>query len=315
MGTRFRIAVRAPAGPAVQQAIDAAFEEIERIERLLSNFRDDSEISAVNRSAGRGPVAVGADLLAVLDRALTISSLTRGAFDITFAACQGIWSVRERRIAREEEIQGCLAHVGYQRVALDRGAAAVLLPDPQMRLGLGGIAKGYGIDRAAAVLERAGILEWAVDGGGDIRVRAREGVEPWTMGIAHPRRSGESLGTLVLHSGAVATSGDYERYFEHDGIRYHHIIDPATGRPARRSVAATVLAATAMDADALATALFVLGPELGLAVAESLDGVEALVVAPDLSIHRSSGFPRLLPEDTVHHPLASGRLKGGELSP
>ncbi len=308
MGTRFRIEVRTGDSAAARRAISRAFAEVERSEELLSNWSGSSEISAVNRSAGGGAVVVGSDLMAVLDRALAISTMTRGAFDITFAACEGAWSVRERRIPTDDEIRTCLDHVGYRRVALDRVGSAVLLPDPGMRLGLAGLAKGYRVDRAAEVLERHGIRDYAVDGGGDIRLSSSAGAEPWRISVAHPRRPGQALGVVALRSGAVATSGDYEWYFERDGVRYHHILDPTTGRPARLAVAATVLAATAMDADALATGLFVMGPAAGVELADRVPGVEALIIAPDLSLHRSAAFPDLEPAGlTTAHDAPSRR--------
>ncbi len=141
------------------------------------------------------------------------------------------------------------------------------------------------------MLVRRGVADYAIDGGGDIRLAVNGDGAPWHVPVAHPRRPDTILGTLALATGAVATSGDYEWFFERDGVRYHHILDPATGRPARRSIAATVIAPTAVEADALATGLFVMGPRRALALVEGLPNVEALLVAPDLSLHVSSGFP------------------------
>jgi thiamine biosynthesis lipoprotein len=162
-----------------------------------------------------------------------------------------------------------------------------------MKIGIAGIGKGFGVDRAAEVLARRGLTDWIVDGGGDIRLSGGRAGEPWQVGIAHPRRHGRLWGRLDLSSGAVVTSGDYESYFERDGVRHHHILDPATGRPSRGTAAVTVLAPDATTADALATGLMVLGPERGLALVESLAGVEALFIASDASVTRSSGFPEL----------------------
>jgi thiamine biosynthesis lipoprotein len=192
----------------------------------------------------------------------------------------------------DESLAACLPSVGFQKVRLDERASSVFLPDPGMRIGLGGIAKGYGVDRAVEVLLARGFTNVVVDGGGDLRLEGADIDGPWTVNVAHPRRPGEVFETIHLARGAVVTSGDYLRYFERDGVRYHHIIDPATGRPASRSVAVTVIASTAADADALATGLFVLGPERGLAAIAALPGVEALYVAPDLGVHASPGFPR-----------------------
>jgi thiamine biosynthesis lipoprotein len=291
MGTIFRIDVIVADKVAGRQAVDAAFVEIERAEEILSNWSETSQISEINRAAGVQPVVVSDELIAVLDRALDISRLTAGAFDITFASCGGLWSIRERRIPTEEEIAACLPHVDYRRVALDFQQSAVFVADRCTRLGIAGLAKGYRVDRAARVLEARGIMDYVVDGGGDMRVSSATKGGPWNIKVAHPRRPGEALGTVGLASGAIATSGDYEWFFEADGVRYHHILDPATGRPAQKCVSATVIAESAVDADALATGLFVMGPSEGLALAERLPGVEALLIAPDLSVRTTSGFP------------------------
>ena len=160
-----------------------------------------------------------------------------------------------------------------------------------MSIGVGGIGKGYAVDQAARVLEEHGIESYIVDGGGDIRIRGQRPDRPWTLAIAHPRRKGGLYGSFTLAKGAVVTSGDYESSFVRDGVLYHHILDPRTGHPAKKSVAVTVLAPEAALADALATGLFVLGPEQGLALVEELPEVEALFFAPSLEVVTSSGFP------------------------
>jgi thiamine biosynthesis lipoprotein len=298
IGTRFRIDVIALDEGRGETAIAAAFAEIDRLEEALSNWSESSQITAVNRAAGSAPVVVGHDLMTVLDRARSVSELTGGAFDITFASCDGLWSVRDRRVPTQREITACLPHVDYRRVVLDRQRSAVHIPDAAMRIGLAGLAKGYRVDRAALVIERYGITDYVVDGGGDMRLAVSPEGKPWRIHVDHPRLE-RPLGAVALSRGAIATSGDYQWYFERDGVRYHHIIDPATGRPARRSTSATVVAETALEADALATGLFVMGPEGGIALAERLAGVEALIIGPDLSIHATSGFPRLVTGETM----------------
>ena len=293
MGTQFLIQVASTDRDRAHSAIDAAYAEVSRSEEILSNWSATSQISRVNQAAGRAPLTISTDLFRVLERALAVASLTNGAFDPTFAACGHLWSVRQRRIPTEDEIAGCLPLVDYRRVALDPETSAVLLPDTQMQLGLAGLAKGYRIDRAAEVLQRHGFSDFLIDGGGDIRVSTAS-LPPWKITIADPRQEGHILGAVDLASGAIATSGDYQWYFEQDGVRYHHIIDPSTGRPARRSIAATVIAPTAVEADALATGLFVMGPDDGLALAEKLSSVEAMLIAPDLSHHHSSRFPPIV---------------------
>lgn len=295
MGTSFTVELTAPDAATARRVVDAAFEEVSRAEQLLSEWRPASEISEVNRAAGRRPVRVGSDLLSVVSRSLWASEITEGAFDITFAACGRLWSFEEPRIPADDELEACLSMVDFRRIELDAGRSTLFLPRPGMRIGIGAIGKGYGVDRAAGAIRSRGIERYLVDGGGDVRLASPPEAPPWTVGIAHPRRRGRLFAAVRLRRGAVVTSGDYEAYFERDGLRHHHILDPRTGRPARRSVAVTVLAPTATDADALATGLFVLGPRRGLELVEELPDTEALFLAPDLSVHVSRGFPELLP--------------------
>jgi len=291
MGTVFGVKLVTDDPDFGHQAIRDAFEEVARVEALLSEWQETSEISEVNRAAGKRAVVVGSELLELVVRAGEISVATSGAFDITFAGCGRLWSFREPKIPSDEELAACLPSIGFGRVETDVAASSILLPDAAMRIGIAGIGKGYGVDRAAEILEVRGIMDYIEEGGGDIRIRGGNVDGPWTIGIAHPRERGELFATMNADRGSVVTSGDYESYFERDGLLYHHILDPRTGQPARGAVAVTVLAKTAMDADALATGLFVLGVEEGLARVEDLADVEALFFAPDLSIHASSGFP------------------------
>ncbi len=297
MGTRFEIQVVAQDEAAGRAAIQAAYDEIDRLEALLSEWRETSEISAVNREAGHRPVVVGPELLEVVERSLELTELTHGAFDITFASCGRLWSIDPPRIPSPAEISACLPFVGSAGIEVVPAASTIYLARPGIRIGIGAIGKGYGVDRAARVLESHGIEHYVVAGAGDIRVRGRGPERAWRIGVAHPRRRGEILGWLELAAGAITTSGDYERYFERDGVRYHHILDPRTGTPARRSIAVTVIGPQATDIDALATGLFVLGPDEGIELAERLPDVEALLIDPELREHRTTGFPVLHPPE------------------
>lgn len=269
MGTTFRIKLRTADSDAAERAIALAFIEVERVEELLSEWRETSEISEVNRMAGERPVEVGPELFEVVERSRVISRLVDGAFDVTFAGCGRLWSFRDRRIPEQDRIDECVGLVDYRRVELDAERSTIFLPDRAMRIGIAGIGKGYGVDRAAEVIESHGFTDYIVEGGGDVRVASGEGGTPWRIGIVHPRREGQMVGVVRLDRGSIVTSGDYELFFEREGVRYHHILDPRTGRPARGSTAVTVIAETATDADALATGMFVLGPETAVALAES----------------------------------------------
>jgi thiamine biosynthesis lipoprotein len=292
MGTAFQIRAITDDLEHGCRAINAAFDEVARQESLFSEYQPTSDISAVNRGAGGDPVEVDPEVFTVLQRSMWASHVTSGSFDITFAGCGTLWSIRERRIPDQASLTACLEDVDSRRIRLDPWRTSVQLPRSGMRIGLGGIAKGYGVDAAAEVLRAHGLTRFVVDGGGDLRVEGTDIDGAWTVQIAHPRNAQQIFATLRLDRGAIVTSGDYVRYFEQDGIRYHHILDPTTGQPARRSVSVTVIAPNATDADALATGLFVLGPERGLAVVANLPGVEALFFDPELRVRASRGFPR-----------------------
>ena len=292
MGTTFEIQVVTTDPRAAAAAIEAALDEVARVEDLLSEWKTTSQISAVNQAAGgTAAVEVGVELYEVVKRALEISEITAGAFDITYAACGHLWSFRDSRIPSDTELQACLPSVDYRRVELVSAARGIRLPDAAMKIGISGIGKGYGVDRAAELLESRGIDNYTVDGGGDLRVHGHNEGGPWRIGVADPRQPGALARTLELDAGAVVTSGDYVLFFDQDSRRYHHILDPRTGRPAEGAVAVTVIAGSATDADALATGLFVLGPQRGLELVEQLPGVEALITDPELVEHQSTGFP------------------------
>lgn len=315
-GTLFQIDIEAADAAQARAAMEAAFRTVEREAALLSEYEESSEVSAVNRAAGIAAVEVSPETIAVVARARRFSELTGGAFDITCAACARLWSVREARIPGEESVAACREHVGYRDLAIDLGRSTIYLRRPGMRIGLGGIAKGYLVDRAFEVLRAMGMTDFVVNGGGDLRLLGHNAGQPWEVVIAHPRDPGALLGRVRLEKGAVATSGDYFRFFERDGVRYHHILDPKTGMPARRSIAVTVIADNAMDADALATGLFVMGPEKGLELVARLPDVAALIIGPDLRPHASPNFPVRFPPQarisSIAAEIRAGRSAGSD---
>ncbi len=275
---------------AVQEAV---FGEMVRLEGLLSRSREGSDIDRVNNRAGREPVVVNPETAAVAAAALHYASLSDGAFDPTVAPLLDRWGFlgREFRVPAPEELEAVLPLVDYTRVELDPAAGRIYLPRKGMSLDLGGIAKGYIVDRGMALLREAGIRHAFLNAGGDIALLGgKPDGTPWRIGVRHPREPGECIAVLSLEGGAVVTSGDYERLFTAGGRSYHHILDPRSGYPAAELASVTVLAGTAMEADALSTAVFVLGPERGLSLVESLSGVEALLITVDLEMITSTGL-------------------------
>lgn len=291
MGTRFAVTLSGGPQARAEGVVQAAFAEVERVDKLLSEWRDDSDVAAINRSAGGPAVAVSPETFEVIRRAMDLSARSRGAFDITWAALRGQWDFKAKKLPDPAPLKAALARTGWQKVKLDTVGRTVGLVEPGMAVGLGGIAKGYAIDRAVSVIRENGFTDFIIDGGGDLFVAGEKqpGVA-WRIGVQHPRSREQLLVSLPSRDAAVVTSGDYERYFELDGKRYHHIIDLATGMPADKSVAVTVRASDATLADAVATAIFILGPEDGVALANGMPGVDAAVLVPDGRIVTTTGL-------------------------
>lgn len=290
------------AEPAIRRAIAAAFAEMARLDSLMSSYRQDSEVAAINRGgATGGEINVSADIDTVLRAAQWAAEISAGAFDVTVAPILRLWGfgTDSAGVPAPEKIAACLPLVKFHDMALANAAtngtfgnekSRVRFRQPGMAIDLGGVAKGYVVDHGLAVLVQAGIRDAMITAGGDLRAIA----SPMTSGnryiwIRHPRVDTVSnttigaeekrfFGRFRLDAGAVSTSGDYERFFIKAGKRYHHIIDPSSGYPATKAVSATVMAKTSIQADALSTALFVLGPERGIALADSLPEVEAMII-------------------------------------
>ena len=272
----------------------AAFAELEAVDREMAR-QPGSTLTALNGADGG---AVSAATGQVLAAALGWARRTRGAFDPTTAALLDLWDILAgpHPPPPPEPLAAARQRVGWQRLELSRDQRRVALGGTH--LDLGGIAKGYAIDRAAEVLRRGGARDFLVNAGGDLFLTGSKDGDPWRVGIQHPRRPGELLQVVAPAGGALVTSGDYERSYTWEGILYHHILDPRSGQPARGCQSVTVWAASATDADALATAVFVLGPVEGLALVEREPAAEALVVTAAGQVRESSGFRQVVPEAT-----------------
>ena len=291
MGTTFDLSVWTPPGGQAQaaEAIQHALDHIASLEKTISSWDPTSETSEVNRSAGQASVNIGRELHGLLAASLRWSRRTEGTFDITVGPVADLWrrARKERFVPKATEINDRLTLVGYQDVNLETGT--VQLGKSGMRIGFGAIGKGYASDQAAERLRRQGHEDFIIDAGGDVLVGGSRGGEPWQVAIRDPRRAGY-LAVCTARDCAIATSGDYEQFVVIDGVRYAHIIDPRTGWPARGVVSVTVLTQHGLDADALATAVFVMGSEKGMALVEELMGTEALLVLEDGTHRLSTGL-------------------------
>lgn len=293
MGTIWSLQVM-PDGRAratVEKALDDAFSEVGRVDRLMSEWKPDSPLSAINAGAGGEGVEVPSELVDIIRRGIHFGELTHGAFDITWRGMGNLWHFDETFTPpTEAEIEWARAHVDYRRIRIEGDRVA--LP-AGWAIGLGGIAKGYAIDRAADVLRRAGFHNFLVNGGGDVLVVGHKDDESWSVGVRDPRGGPQDLVAEVRAEGAVVTSGDYERFRIVDGIRYHHIIDPRTGRPAALCRSVTIVADQAELADVLSTSVFVLGPKQGLRLVSTIPGVEAFIIDAEGKHWMTDGFRKL----------------------
>lgn len=290
MATRWQVVL--PDRPGAEEAAAAVFSRLVALDRELSEWKEGSPLSAVNRAAGVAPVAVPDDLFALVERSLELGRLTDGAFDVSWAALWGLWDFRSAtpRLPDPAEVAARRRLVDYRRVVLDAEARTVFLPEAGMLVGLGGIGKGYALDQVAAMLAAAGFDDFLVVGGGQVLARGRRGDRPWRIGLRDPRGGPDDFFARVEPGDAsLSTTADNESYFEVDGVRYHHVIDPRTGYPARGLRSVTVLHREATLADALSTAVMVLGRERGLALAREL-GAEVLVVDERGEVEATAGM-------------------------
>ncbi len=292
MGTLVQITAVASSEAQAQAATTAGFQEIRRLEALLSTWIPTSELSRVNEAAGREPVAVSPDTLLILQRSLDMARLTDGGFNIVVGPAIQAWSVTEQqRVPSDRELDALRPLVDLAHLRLDEKAGTVFLARTGMRVDVGGIGKGFAADLAVAVMQRAGATAGVVALSGDIKTFGRmpDG-HPVAFGIQHPRKEGTLLARLDLQDEAISTAGDYERFFERAGIRYHHILDPNTLQPARGCQSVTIVATEGTMADGLDTGIFVMGPEAGMALIERLPGVEGVIVDSEGRVLVSSGL-------------------------
>lgn len=275
MGTVFKIVLYAPDSSKANEAVRDTFARIEELERILSSHREDSELRQVSMNAYRSPQVLSRDLYSVLEMSLRFSRLSQGAFDITVRPFLQLWrrARDEGRLPDEATVERERRRVGYQLLLLNPRTRALRFRVPEIQLDLGGIGKGYAADEALVVLRKNGISSALVYAGGDIRVGSPPpGRRGWTIELSDSSKPGHAL---LLSDCAVAGSGDVFQYVEIDGVRYSHIIDPRTGMGLQGSMTVTIIAPTASAADALATAVSVLGPEQGFALIGWMDGVFA----------------------------------------
>ena len=298
MGTVIEITLIADDEETANKASLQAFQEIKRIETLMSPWVDSSDVTRINRSSGKEWVKVSPETFEVIQKAQEISELSEGGFDITVGPLTELWrKAREKKIPPPvEDVKEKLGLVNFKNIEMNQ-EGKVFLKKKGMAIDLGGIAKGYAVDRAFELLKSPGYKNLIVNAGGDLRVGGTKNKQPWSIGIQNPRESKKILARISVSDTAIATSGDYEKYFIYQGNRYHHIFNPKDGFPTEGSQSVTIIAKDCITADGLATAVFVLGAERGYSLCQKLEGVDCIIVDKE--------------GKTIFSPGLKGRISSG----
>ena len=302
MGTFAEVSIYSNDEKTAGKAIEGALDEMERMDRIMSNYKSDSELSLVNKKAAKSPVPCNAELLDVIEQSQYYSELSGGAFDITISPIVALWGFfREKgHVPPDKEIEKLLPAVSYKNIVINKSndtkkPATIFLKNTQTQIDLGAIGKGYAVDKALENIKKCGIDNGCINLGGNIYVLGTPpGKNAWKIGVQHPRNVNEILGYLELKNEATATSGDYERFFEFNGKRYSHIINPQTGTPVSGTIATTIVAPTGTEVDALSTIVFVLGHEKGMELIKKIPNAEAMIAYEDkdgkIAIDMTEGF-------------------------
>lgn len=290
MGTRIVVELWATDKAQGNAAIEAVLAEMHRVDEAMSTYKPTSELSIVNARAAQEPVKISPELFDLLSTALEYSRITDGAFDITYASVGYMYDFRKHLRPDEKQIAAALPGINYRHVELDRAKGSVHFARAGVRVDLGGIGKGHAVDRGIAVLQARGIEHALVTAGGDSRIIGDRFGKPWVVGIRHPDRKDEVIARIPLEDAAISTSGDYERYFDENGVRYHHIIDPKTGHSASKVRSATIIGPTATRTDGLSKTAFVLGSEKAIEIYNRLDDIDAVLVTPEGKVLYTKGL-------------------------
>ena len=290
MGTRIAVELWATDALLAQRGIDAVMADMHRTDQLMSTYKPESQLSQVNAHAFDRPVQVDADIIDVVEKSLEYSRLSDGIFDITYASVGYLYDYRAQRHPTEAQIAAGLQAIDYRQLRVDREARTIRFLRPGMRIDLGGFAKGWAVDRGVEILRALGIEHAMVNAGGDTRLLGDRRGKPWIVGIRDPRRDGVVVTRIPLADEAISTSGDYERYFEQDGVRHHHILVPGTGKSPSGVRSVTVIGPNATRTDGLTKPIFILGVERGMAYVRRVGDVEAVIVDSEGQVYYSPGL-------------------------
>lgn len=296
MGTRVGVELWHPNSVTAKKAIQAVQSEMLRIDKAMSPFIEASEVSLINREAAKRPVKISHELFTLIQKAQEISEQSNGTFDITFASIGYLYNYRKHQRPSKKVIKKNLSNINYKSITLNSSHFEIAFSRQGVRIDLGGIAKGHAVDRSIKKLTQLGIQHALVSAGGDSRLIGDKKGKPWVTGIRHPRHKGKYVAILPLENTAISTSGDYERFFIENNVRYHHIIQPKTGLSATSSQSVTVLGPASTTADALSTTLFILPTKKALNLINSLPLYEAIIINKAGVLHYSSGLEQPVTE-------------------
>lgn len=294
MGNHFELSVVARDENWAMERIDAGVSEIQRIERLLTTYNDDSETCRINAGAGITPVAVSSETFHLIERSLRISQITQGAFDITYGSVdKSLWNfdANMRRLPDKDIALKMVRLINYRNVLLDKEKMTVYLKEKGMRIGFGGIGKGYAAERAKSLMHSMGVTSGVVNASGDLAAWGHQpNGQPWTIGIVNPNASGRIFSWLNVTNMALATSGNYEKYIVIDGKKYSHTINPRTGLPVTGIKSVTIICPNAEIADAMATPVMIMGVRAGLDMINQINDVEAILIDDEDKVYASQNL-------------------------
>ncbi|HXI68666.1 MAG TPA: FAD:protein FMN transferase [Steroidobacteraceae bacterium] len=306
MGTRCYVELWADDPVKGNDAIDAVMAELRRIDALMSHYKPESELSQINQYANERPVQVDKELFDLIKLSTHFSQITEGAFDITYASVGYLYDYPHHIRPSEAQIRAKLPAVNWRNLLFDEEHHSVRFEHPGMRIDLGGIGKGYAVDRGIEILKARGVARALVTAGGDSRIIGDRMGQPWLVAIRHPDNPNKVVTRIPLSDSAVSTSGDYERFFDEGGVRYHHIIDPHSGHSASKVRSATILAPTATQTDGMSKTAFVLGAEKALEIINRMPEYDAVFVLPDGKMLYSNGLRPPDPRPPGAAPAATG---------
>ncbi len=290
MGTAIHVELWHNDKKTAESYIQSVLDEMRHVDALMSPFKKNSEISLINQWAAKKPLKISTELFNLIQKSIQISKLSDGAFDITFASVGQFYDYRKKLSPSKKELNKNLKNINYKNIILNSKEQTIFFTQVGTKIDLGGIAKGYAVDRSIEILQKQGITQAMVSAGGDTRIIGDKGGRPWYVGIQHPRDKTKSAVVLPLSQTAISTSGDYERYFIKDNVRHHHIIKPTTGDSARELRSVSILGDDSTTVDALSTTVFVLGLKKGMKLISILPNTEAIIIDNNGRVHYSNGL-------------------------